>query len=412
MRIFFFLALFTTVLSSVLPAQQCASHEYMERELEASPALKIKTDQLEQFIRQQSSVITRRRGGGDDIITIPVVVHNLYHNTSEMVSDEQVYSQIDVLNKCFRRMHADTVNTPLYFKPVAADCEIEFKLAVTDPYKKGTTGIVRRYTPVERWSANDDMKFTAKGGDDAWDSKSYLNIWVCNLNRTLGYASFPGGPDDKDGVVINLSAFGYMSANQMGKTAVHEVGHWLGLRHTWGDSYCGDDWVDDTPRQANFTSGCPSGVRISCGNTPNGDMYMNYMDLTSDACTNLFTEGQKIRMRAQFSPGGFRTGLLTSIGLLPPRFTEIPVEAGMPQWMYANVYPNPATSEIKIDLTYDIRWVGKTITILNNQGQVVTRAVIDASITTINISKLPPGIYFLSAKKEDGATIKQKLIKL
>jgi hypothetical protein len=412
MRIFFFLTLFITVLSSVLSAQQCASFEYRERELEASPALKIKTEQLEEFIRQQSSVVTRRRGGGEDIIIIPVVVHNLFHNTSEIVSDQQVYSQIDVLNKCFRRQNADTVNTPSYFKSVAADCEIEFKLATTDPFKKGTTGIIRKYTPVERWSANDDMKFTAKGGDDAWDTKSYLNIWVCNLNRTLGYASFPGGPDDKDGVVINLSAFGYANNNQMGKTAVHEIGHWLGLRHTWGDAYCGDDWVDDTPKQANFTSGCPSGIRVSCSNDPYGDMYMNYMDLTSDECTNLFTEGQKARMRAQFSLGGPRMGLLTSIGLLPPRFSEIPAEPEMPKWMYANVYPNPATSEIKIDLTYDIRWVGKTITIVNNQGQVVTKALIDGTLTTINISKLPPGIYFLSAKKEDGATIKQKLVKL
>jgi hypothetical protein len=138
---------------------------------------------------------------------------------------------------------------------------------------------------------------------------------------------------------------------------------------------------------------------------------MNYMDITSDACTNLFTKGQKARMRALFEEGGERYGLLTSYALQPPLINEMPLPDELPRWYYANMYPNPATNEITLDLTYDIRWTGKTITISNAQGQVMLRTTINSKVVKINVSQLPPGIYFIYAKKEDGDTIKQKLVK-
>ena len=107
----------------------------------------------------------------------------------------------------------------------------------------------------------------------------------------------PGDPSDKDGLVFSIAALG-------GRTAVHEIGHWLSLRHLWGDADCGDDGVADTPKQTTYTNGCPSGVRISCNNAPYGDMYMDYMDFTDDACIVMFTKGQKQKMRALFEPGG------------------------------------------------------------------------------------------------------------
>ena len=416
MRNYFFLALFITCSCNFISAQQnCASFEYNQTELFVNPVLKVKESEVETFIQQQLKKrpsVLQQRGEHLFLITIPVVVHVLYHQPNENISDEQIFDQLDVLNKCFRRLNADTVNTPDRFKGVAADCDIEFKLAISDPQKRATTGIVRKYTPVEKWTINDDMKFTLKGGDDAWDASNYLNIWVCGLNRTLGYASFPGGPAEKDGIVINYSSFGYNGTSLLGKTTVHEAGHWLGLKHTWGDAYCGDDSVDDTPKQGNFTSGCPSGIRISCNNGPDGDMYMNYMDITNEACINLFTEGQKERMRALFDPGGERNSLLSSYALLPPLTNEIPLPEELPAWYYPNLYPNPATSEITLDLSYDIRWIGKVVSITDVQGKTMMKMPINTKVVKINISRLKPGMYFLYAKKEDGVTIKQKLIKM
>jgi hypothetical protein len=285
---------------------------------------------IEAFTKQHISTpannISNRMEG--NVIKIPVVVHVLYHSPTEKISDAQVQSQIEVLNRCFRHRNADSVKTPLYFKSLAADVEIEFQLATSDIRSRSTTGIIRKYTPITKWGFDDKMKFSANLGDDGWDSKSYLNIWVCNMDKLAGYSSLPGSDATKDGLVIDFDAFSTInpgSGYDLGKTAVHEIGHWLGLKHLWGDENCGDDGVSDTPKQASYTSGCPSAIRITCGNGPNGDMYMNYMDFTSDACINLFTKGQKARMRALFETGGFRNAILTSKGLDRPLIFESPL---------------------------------------------------------------------------------------
>lgn len=353
------------------------------------------------------NVCAQQKGEHQFVITIPVVVHVVYHDASQNISDEYINSQLKELNQCFRRLNADTSKTPARFRSLAADCEIEFKLAISDPRRRATTGIIRTYTPVSKWEQDDQVKFTNKGGDDAWDPNSYLNIWVCNLQRVLGYASFPGGEAAKDGVVMNYNSF------RGQKTLVHETGHWMGLKHLWGDADCGDDGVDDTPRQSTFTSGCPSGIRLSpCSNTPNGDMYMNYMDFTDDACINMFTEGQKTKMRSLLAKGGTRQGILTSFGLQAPLIAEIPAGNTEPKWFYANVYPNPTAGELTLDLSYDVRWVGKTITITSSQGLPQMQAVITSKMMKLDISKLKTGVYFLTAKKDDGEEMKQKLIKL
>lgn len=170
--------------------------------------------------------------------------------------------------------------------------------------------------------------------------------------------------------------------------------------------------MDDTPKQANFTPGCPSGIRPSCSSDPNGDMYMNYMDLTQDACINLFTEGQKERMRSFFEPGGARHTILSSYGLLPPLINEIPLPEETPLWLHPQLYPNPAATELVLDLSYDIRWIGQQIRITNVQGQYVMQAQINSKVVKMNIANLKPGLYFLMAKKDDGTTIKQKFIKM
>ena len=395
----------------------CASREYEAQELNREPALKYKREQLENFIRQQlesSEISVDSRRDGPALVVIPVVVHILYHESSENLSDESVISQIKVLNDCFRRDNADSVKTPQRFAGLAADCQIEFQLATSDPLRRPTSGIVRKYTPVKQWTMDDNMKFTAKAGDDAWDPSQYLNIWVCNLGRTAGYASFPGDAMEKDGVVISHRVFGVntFAGYEMGKTAVHEVGHWLGLRHIWGDDYCGDDLVGDTPRQSSYTPGCPSGIRQSCSNGADGDMYMNYMDITFDKCVNLFTKGQKQRMLAVLKPGGARHSILNSKGLLPPLTSEIPLPEEPPRWLHPQLYPNPATNSLTLDVSYDIRWLGQILTVTNMQGIVMMRVMVSNKIQQISLMNLRPGVYFLSGKKEDGASIKEKFIKL
>lgn len=400
--------------NSVLGQRSCRSFDYKQEQLKKNPSLAASINSIENFIQQNKDNATASRHE-TAVIKIPVVVHVLYHLPSEKISDAQVQSQIDVLNECFRKLNSDTANIPEVFKSFAADCELEFQLAISDPQKKYTTGIIKKYTPITKWLPDDKMKFSAEMGDDAWDPDSYLNIWVCNMDQFAGYATFPGEDKNIDGVVIGFPAFGLNNKKAgygLGKTAVHEIGHWLNLKHTWGDEYCGDDEVDDTPKQASYTSGCPSTIRITCGNGPYGDMYNNYMDFTSDACINMFTEGQKARMRTMFAPGGPRYSLLFSKGLNTPLIFESPLPDDDPKWLEPRIYPNPASNEINIDLSYDARWIGKAYFITNTQGQLVMQGIISSKLQKLDIRRLKPGMYFIAAKKGDGVSIKQKFIKL
>src|SRR5574338_671853 len=417
MKIRIGIVLFITIFTKELTAQQrCSAYEYQQAQILKDPSLIDKINAVEAFTQNsiKNSHNIASRLDGNFVIRIPVVVHILYHDPGEDISDTRVMEQIAALNRDYRRLNADTANTPSYFKPVAADCKIEFQLAISDPQQRSTTGIIRKYTPIPSWEEDDKMKFSASYGDDAWDAKSYLNIWVCNINSVLGYSSFVGGPANVDGVVISTDAFGQsntMSPYDKGRTAVHEVGHWLNLKHLWGDTDCGDDSVADTPKQSTYTVGCPSGIKISCGNGPDGNMYMNYMDFTYDDCMNLFTQGQKERMRALFESGGARYSFLFSKGLNTPLVYQAPVPDSPPKWLFPQIYPNPANNILNLDLEYDVRWIGKTLTLLNIQGQIVKQIVITSSVQKIDISNLASGMYFLSAKKEDGSSIREKFIK-
>jgi hypothetical protein len=262
----------------------------------------------------------------NSVITIPVVVH-VIHTPGEAIgggqniSVAQIQSQIDVLNEDFRRLNPDRVNTPNAFVGVAADPSIEFRLACQDPNGNPTNGITRTASTVNAFSVNDDIKFTSRGGHDAWPTVRYLNIWVGNLaGGLLGYAQFPfdyATRPNTDGVVIRTTAFGrvgnVVAPFNTGRTATHEVGHWLGLFHIWGDdggSCNGSDQCNDTPNQADENFGCPAFPSASCSN--NADMSMNYMDYTDDACMNIFTNDQRIRMRAIFTQGGPRAAFINN----------------------------------------------------------------------------------------------------
>ncbi len=255
------------------------------------------------------------------VVTIPVVVHVVYNTATQNISDAQVNSQMNILNADFRKLNSDISLLPSVFAGLAADCEIQFCLAQRDPSGNATTGIVRKSTTTTSFSSNDNIKRNANGGSDAWPAGTYLNIWVGNLSGgLLGYAQFPGGTASTDGVVILHSAFGNTGTAaapfNKGRTATHEVGHWLNLRHIWGDASCGNDQVTDTPTQQTSNFGCPSFPKVTCSNGPNGDLHMNYMDYTDDACMYMFTTGQKTRMLASLNTT--RASLLTSQGCVPP----------------------------------------------------------------------------------------------
>jgi len=188
------------------------------------------------------------------------------------------------------------------------------------------------------------------------------------------------------------------------------VGHWLGLKHIWGDTYCGDDLVDDTPKQGNFTSGCPNSFRSSCSNGSMGDMYMNYMDYTSDACMNLFTIGQKERMLRLFDTGGPRASLLSSKGLNTPWTTEAPPVPGKDTSTRVAFYPNPVKNELTLHFD-DASWIGQKIFIYGVNGTLQSSVTITATTQKLYVSTLTPGMYFIQCT--NGSTrIREKMMKL
>jgi Pregnancy-associated plasma protein-A len=237
---------------------------------------------------------------------ITVVVHVVHNPASpaEKISVAQVKSQIAVLNRDFRAKNPDKSKTPGVFSGLVADAQIEFALATKDPRGKATTGITfTKTTKTEFSDRGNPVKFKAQGGINAWDTKKYLNIWVCTLSDSLlGYAQFPGGPVKTDGVVILNTAFGTTGSAaapfNLGRSATHEIGHFFNLRHIWGDTpdCSGSDFVADTPNAETPNFGKPKFPHVTCNNGPNGDLFMNYMDYTDDDSMFLFSPGQVSRM--------------------------------------------------------------------------------------------------------------------
>ncbi|AUP78626.1 zinc metalloprotease [Flavivirga eckloniae] len=253
----------------------------------------------------------------DEVITIPVVVHVVNYKPDPFtISDEKIKSQIYVLNQDFRKKNPDHLKTPDEFSHLVADVGIEFYLATKDPNGNATTGIVR--TETDRKLEEDDVFFTEKGGQDAWPSDKYLNIWIRDVKDRngnlafLGSAQFPGGDPRTDGIIVEVSVFGTLPPlaprYNLGRTATHEIGHWLNLFHIYGEhgSCEKGDLVDDTPNQKSDYVGNPTHPQKSCNSN---DMFMNFMDKVDDQSMYMFTIGQKRRIRDLFNPDGLRRKL-------------------------------------------------------------------------------------------------------
>lgn len=344
--LFFTFFIFLSIQIIGVKAQdRCGTVEYMSQlnNVESKIA-------FEEWIQQKRALLPNsglKSFGAEQttIYQIPIVVH-IIHNGEPVgfgpnITEAQILSQIEVLNEDFRKLNADSVNIPAEFKSLYADIGFEFVLAKRDPNNQSTNGITRTNGGKTIWYQSQDTELKALS---YWPSDQYLNIWVVNLSTYLGYAQFPESSllngmvppytPETDGVVITYDAFGSIeidpSANlqsnfNLGRTTTHEIGHYFGLRHIWGDGAgdCSiDDYVADTPSQGDNYSGCPSlGVfTTSCGSQ---DMFMNYMDYVYDNCMNIFTLGQKERMIIVMENSPRRLSLTTSLGLIPPDCEDI-----------------------------------------------------------------------------------------
>jgi hypothetical protein len=288
----------TELATSAIAHRGCASTEVLAAQLAADPTLAVRMNQIESFT--QNAMLTSRLVNGK--IEIPVVVNVLYKTAAENISLAQIQSQIDVLNEDFNATNSDYNSVPSLFSGVKANVGITFVLQ----------NVVRKSTKTISFSTNDAMK-TATKGIAPTSPTTVLNMWSCNMGGgILGYAQFPGGAAATDGVVIDNNAFGrtgtVSGVYNLGRTATHEVGHWMNLRHIWGDASCGSDLVSDTPTHDTANYGVPAYPHYStCTGTP-VEMTMNYMDYTDDRGMYMFTTGQKSRMDALFVSGGARAG--------------------------------------------------------------------------------------------------------
>jgi len=289
----------TVAATNAMAKRACASQDVLAEQLKADPTLALRMNQIEAFT--QKAMLTNRLVNGK--IVIPVVVNVLYRTAAENISDAQIQSQIDVLNQDYTATNTDFSSTPAEFAGVAANVGITFELVQ----------IIRKSTTKTSWGTRDVMKSSKRGGIDPTSPANTLNMWACTIGGgILGYAQFPGGSSATDGVVIDSNYFGLSSAASypynLGRTASHEVGHWMNLRHIWGDASCGNDLVADTPVHKTSNFGVPTYPYVSTCLPAHNEMTMNYMDYTDDRGMFMFTNGQKSRMTALFVSGGARAG--------------------------------------------------------------------------------------------------------
>ena len=351
-----------------------------------------------------------------DVLTIPVVVHVVYHTDEQNISDAQIQSQLDVLNADYNKLNDLSVVSPAFID-LAAAMNVEFCLAQVNPDGEAQSGIVRVATDYDDIGIlygpgnRERLFYSDIGGSDAWDSERYLNIWVADLGVNLaGKASFPGEAiPEEDGVRISFRYFGTegTAANEapyhLGRTLTHEIGHYFGLHHVWGPSSNGDctqdDGVDDTPMSShNYVGQCPVGPQISCNTV---DAHMNYLYYTDDACMGFFTTDQCARMNAAVAE--FR----------PLLGTGQPCEALMtntssPAKTAFRMYPNPADDRVTLEFPDDR---AAELTLVDVNGRTVWRHQVSGiTYLTLPIHRLGEGIYMLRRHTATGTQTQRLLV--
>ncbi len=408
------LFLFTT--GKIFAQRTCASYEHLQDQMRNDPEFARKVKEKEKsfnnYIRQAD-----RQNGKPTTLTVPVIVHIVYNTPEQNISDAQVQSQIDVLNEDFTATNKDYNNYDAGYRAVKGDASIKFCLVQTRHVS----------TSKKSFGFNDGVKKSQQGGDDAIDPMHTLNIWVCNLGHNLlGYAQFPGGPPETFGIVILYSAFGrgsqynLLSAYNLGRSATHELGHCLGLRHIWGDAVCGNDFVDDTPLHNAPNFGCPGEGHLStCTGTPL-EMWMDYMDYTDDRCMYFFSDGQVAR--ADFfidtdpqlqsiiastacTTGAGNTTVVSSASSAPSSSRVVKGEFA--------VYPSLTKGEINIDLNA-VRTGAVVVNVYNQAGALVMKqqiAVVEGMNTkTMDLSRLQNGVYILQLNQDNAKSVKKLIV--
>ena len=390
------------MISGALTAQEvdkCGQDLFLEQSMERDPAVADRMAEIEAFTKEWIADQANRPARTREIITIPVVVHVLWNEESEDISNLQIFSQINIINEDFRMRNENAGEIPDEFKALAADVGFEFCLATLTPEGDITDGITRTQTD---FPCIGDFRTTTEGnvprlfyrflgGQDAWDTRRYLNIWVApTCNAFLGFGIDPGNSSlQEDGIVVDTDYFGNVCNDgrnhHLGRTTTHEIGHYFNLKHIWGAKGCGevdDDLVEDTPLQDNFHVGCPTHPSVSCGSS---DMFMNFMDFTDDACISMFTIGQRDRMLAAIN--GPRSGLLNSNRCL---FINQPrPDLGV------TVFPNPVSDCIHIEFNANFD-SDVNVLLYNPEGKLIYEAINNASnIRSIPADELSSGVYYL-----------------
>ncbi|WP_191963396.1 M43 family zinc metalloprotease [Flavobacterium luteum] len=388
----------------------------MQNLIKNKPGFAAKYKEMKDFIynpNPQKNVYSRQSSLTNTIITIPVVFHVLYKNTNQNISEAQIQSQLDVINKDFRKLNTDfSTVVPTVFKPFAADIEINFCKATIDPNGAVTTGITRKLVPD---TFVFEEEYSTSSGQTPWDTSKYLNVWVGSFTDIdklglLGFAIPPTIPvQDNDGIIISYKAFGTsgtaVTPHRKGRTVTHEIGHYLGLLHPWadGNDSCGfGDGIADTPETFDSYGDCPTfpSNQYACVTTTNGSMFMNYMDYVDDACMAFFTLGQKEVMRNILA--GPRLSLLTSNGC---------GNLGLNDFEAINaiaLYPNPVSQYFMI--TSPQIQIDK-VEIYTVLGQLVKTQKLIQTNNEINIEEFPRGTYYLRIYNQGKFLKSDKIIK-
>lgn len=444
------LFLYAGFLSLILDAQQpmeiCGYQHEVDKILKQNPDfLKWQNEWILNASKEYTAAKNAKRSILADTLSyeIPVVYHVIYNTTAQNIPDSLLLNQIYELNLDYRKLNSDTTRIRSIFKPLAADIRIQFKLATKDPNGNPSNGIKRVSTSVTTFANNifggynENMKSTANGGDDAWDPTKYLNLWVCNMEYpgyigiVYGFATPPTGApnwnpgitvdttDGRTGIVLHYKIVGKNNPlapvkYKEGNTATHEVGHFLGLRHIWGDAPnanqgCDvDDGIGDTPNSKDKNALCSNPNLNTCTDASNDlpDMTENYMDYTLDGCAAMFSSEQAYMMR--YVLNNFRTGLPTRTIVYDT------IKDNFPNTI-VSVYPNPSNGlkNITILINDNNNEQKFNVRLIDITGKHVIEKKVDVNIKTdLYVEPYESALYYLVITDKDNKIINKQILQI